>query len=211
MADKSEQIKPKRLSALAQLVECLKLLDGITSTAELAEATGYTKRAIRKAKAELECRNPGSARKRNAGTGVPKAEPGFRGTDRAIAHANKELPNGNTSYEDTVIPFYAREGDCRVKKDRGTIVLCDELKEFWLREFSDQELYLALRQAAGYCQANSGDALEIQVSRQLSKYAREKLERQQRYESAKRKSGVQATEDALRELEECARQMEAAR
>lgn len=60
--------KPK-ITALAQLVALYAECRGVTSTAELVAATGYTERAIRKAKAELGCRNQGAA-----GTRVPEPQ-----------------------------------------------------------------------------------------------------------------------------------------
>jgi hypothetical protein len=43
-----------RLSALAQLVRCL-IRDGMTTTDALVEETGYSRRAIFAARAELQC------------------------------------------------------------------------------------------------------------------------------------------------------------
>jgi hypothetical protein len=61
-----------KLTALAQLIELYAEAKGITATQELARLTGYSDRAIRKAKTELECRNPGAA------PGTPVPEPEFR-------------------------------------------------------------------------------------------------------------------------------------
>lgn len=72
-------------TALAQLVELYAECRGVTSTKELAELTGYTDRAIRKAKAELECRNQSSGRNQGSGTRVPKAEPQCRPLARVQA------------------------------------------------------------------------------------------------------------------------------
>lgn len=60
----AEDVKENRLSALAQLCELL-IADGLTTTQELCKRTGYGERAIRKARAELECRNS------SAGNRVP--------------------------------------------------------------------------------------------------------------------------------------------
>lgn len=101
--------KPK-ITALAQLVALYAECRGVTSTAELVAATGYTERAIRKAKAELGCRNQGAAGTRvpepqcRHGTPVPLtrnpgavSEPRCRnqGADSASrTHAHIELPSG---------------------------------------------------------------------------------------------------------------------
>lgn len=67
------------LSALAQLV-AIHMANGTTSTAELARIIGYSDRAIRKAKAELGCRNQSAERNYSAGTIVPNPEPECRQT-----------------------------------------------------------------------------------------------------------------------------------
>jgi hypothetical protein len=80
-----------KTTALAQLVELLGECKGITATPELVEATGYSDRAIRKAKAELRCRNYSAARNPGAGTPVPN---GTRVPDsHTCARAYKELPS----------------------------------------------------------------------------------------------------------------------
>ena len=89
-----------RITALAQLVALYAECRGVTSTAELVAATGYTERAIRKAKAELGCRNQGAA-----GTRVPEpqcrtrnqgavSEPQCRNQGAALVRANTEIPTG---------------------------------------------------------------------------------------------------------------------
>jgi hypothetical protein len=86
-----------KITALAQLVELYAECRGVTSTKELAELTGYTDRAIRKAKAELQCRNQSSERNQNAGTRVPKAEPQCR----PLARAQAILENSNITKHNT--------------------------------------------------------------------------------------------------------------
>jgi hypothetical protein len=58
------------LTALAQLV-AVYTSAGIISAADISKRTGYSERAIRKAKTELGCRNQGA-------TGTPVPEPGCR-------------------------------------------------------------------------------------------------------------------------------------
>ena len=85
----------KGLTALAQLV-AVYTSAGIISVAEISNLTGYSERAIRKAKTELGCRNPGAdgtrvpepeCRERNLGA---VAEPGCRNPGADLARAYKE-------------------------------------------------------------------------------------------------------------------------
>lgn len=72
------------LTALAQLV-AIHMANGVTDAKQLASLTGYSERAIRKAKTELECRSQGAtepgcrnysaARNQGAGTRVPNGTP----------------------------------------------------------------------------------------------------------------------------------------
>lgn len=68
----------------------------------------------------------------------------------------------------------------------GTPVLLNGLRSFWLDEFGGDAkcLDLALKQAAAYVQPNGHRTLEVQVSSQLAKIAREKRERDSRYLAA---------------------------
>lgn len=96
--------EPKKFSALAQLV-ALHIANGTLSTKTIAELTGYSDRAVRKAKAELECRP--------SGTIVPgEAEPEFRaGRNPGAAKRNQSaaenppyIPPCNSSRVDTPNP-----------------------------------------------------------------------------------------------------------
>lgn len=82
-----------KLTALAQLIALYAEAKGITATQELARLTGYSDRAIRKAKTELECRNPGAA----PGTPVPepecRPEPRCRQTRNSGADAEPQCRN----------------------------------------------------------------------------------------------------------------------
>jgi len=82
----------QNLSALAQLI-AIHEANGTTSTAELAKLTGYTDRAIRKAKAELQFRNQDSARNPSAGTIVPDPEPECRPKRNQDSACKKEIPH----------------------------------------------------------------------------------------------------------------------
>lgn len=55
----AEEVKQNRRSALAQLCELL-IADGLTTNEALSKRTGYTIRAVQKARRELECANSNS-------------------------------------------------------------------------------------------------------------------------------------------------------
>lgn len=77
------------LTALAQLI-AIYTSAGIVNVSDIAKRTGYSDRAIRKAKAELGCRNPGA----DCGTPVPERNPGAgtRVPEPSCAGATNELP-----------------------------------------------------------------------------------------------------------------------
>lgn len=184
-----------RITALAQLVALYAECRGVTLTAELVAATGYTERAIRKAKAELGCRNQGAA-----GTRVPEpqcrprnqgavSEPQCRnqGADSASrTHAHIELPSEVLDTKKEVkeeSPFTPGE---RVRFENGRLELCSDLVNFWLGEFGgDQKnLDLALIQSAAYVQPNSSRPLEAQIGSQLARMVRDTRDRDKRYAAA---------------------------
>jgi hypothetical protein len=173
-----------RFSALAQLC-AIHISNGITSTKALAEETGYSDRAIRLARAELECRKPATARKPATGSPLPNGSPlpeaGCRSEPRARTRI--ETPSG------LVIPKGVSEdppfppGE-RVALVSGKIRICAELRSFWLDQFGGdaQRLDLALIQATGYVQtSNHARPLEAQVGAQLARIAGDKREKDQRY------------------------------
>lgn len=84
-------------TALAQLVEMYAECRGVTSTKELADATGYSQRAIRKAKAELGCRNHSSA-----GTPVPELECRNRNHSSATPGTGVQSPRARISYTEEI-------------------------------------------------------------------------------------------------------------
>lgn len=110
----------QKLTALAQLVAMHEKHEGVTSVADLVRITGYTDRAIRKAKAELRCReddvkaeprcrNYSSAPEPQYRNGTPVPEPEFHGRNQSSetepefrnwgseaprAHARIETPSG---------------------------------------------------------------------------------------------------------------------
>jgi hypothetical protein len=73
----------------------------------------------------------------------------------------------------------------RVSLRGGVLTLCPELRAIWLPKFGNdaESLDFALTEAVAYIQPNGLKSLEVQVSAQLTRRAREVRERQQRYEA----------------------------
>ena len=94
----AENVKSVRLTALAQLCELL-IADGLTTTKQLVERTGYGERAIRAARAELECRNSSAERNSSAGNRMPERN--------SSAAPQKEIPptppKEKTTYLETTV------------------------------------------------------------------------------------------------------------
>ncbi len=90
----------KRLSALAQLIQ-LYAEQGVTSTPELSERTGYSERAIRKAKAEPGCRHRGAARNQGAARKPGAASPGTRVPPPAVGTLVAQEVNNITNSSKT--------------------------------------------------------------------------------------------------------------
>lgn len=116
-------IAKRRLSALAQLIAKY-AQEGVTSTAELARLTQYSERAIRKAKAELECRPEPECRHqgaatRNQGAANPAPECRPAPTD---SRARIDSPSGRlfTKKIDKIPPFPPTEFAARSEKDDKT-------------------------------------------------------------------------------------------
>jgi hypothetical protein len=111
----------RTLTALAQLIELL-AEKGLTSTPDLVARTGYTDRAIRKAKAELECRNQSAAGTRvpepecRSGTPVPQTEPECR-NQSAASRAYIESPSEIDSYQEVKIIPLAPKPTAQAKPD----------------------------------------------------------------------------------------------
>jgi hypothetical protein len=177
-----------RLSALAQLVRCL-IRDGMTTTDALVEETGYSRRAIFAARAELQKVQPAAvqpsapvqpAAQTSAAECTNQCSPlhsGPRAPARIETPSGLVIPKGLS--EDP--PFPPGE---RVALVSGKIRICAELRSFWLDQFGGdaQRLDLALIQAAGYVQtSNHARPLEAQVGAQLARIAGDKREKDQRY------------------------------
>jgi hypothetical protein len=98
------------------------------------------------------------------------------------------------------IPPYPQAGGERVTFENGRLELKNGLKQFWLEKFGDEALLeLAVIQAAGYVQTNSSKPLEAQVSAQLAKAMRDKLDKDARYAKAVKANTAKATTDAAGE------------
>lgn len=199
------EIKTKP-TALAQLI-AIHMANGMTSTKDLCAETGYSDRAIRKAKAELECRNYSAARHPGAaspGTIVPQPEPECRLTRNYSAappraRAYKESPS-EIVLEDSIPPLAPPGGQkfdwntafqdpsenhgVDLAKD-GRVTLSNGTRQFWLERFGGDEdrLELALMQAAGERQPRSRQPLKLQIERSLARIAGQKRDGDQRYKS----------------------------
>lgn len=87
--------------------------------------------------------------------------------------------------------------DARVFFHNEQLKLCDQLNQFWLEQFDGQQadLNLALLQVSAYVQPNNKiHNLEKQVSSQLARIARERREKNARYNAAKASSSKQTYE-----------------
>jgi hypothetical protein len=97
-------------------------------------------------------------------------------------------------------PFYPPSDGERVTFENGRLELKNGLRQFWLEKFGDADLLdLAVIQAAGYVQVNSSKPLEAQVSAQLAKTVRDKLDKDARYAKAVKANTAKATTDAAGE------------
>lgn len=108
-------------------------------------------------------------------------------SSRAPTCAQKENPSGlnNTLKAKNKSPLYPPSDEDRVTFENGRLELKNGLKQFWLEQFGDEQLLnLAVIQAAGYVQINSSKPLEAQVSAQLAKTMRDKLDKDARYAKA---------------------------
>jgi hypothetical protein len=180
----------KRLSALAQLV-AIYAERGITKTGDLVEATGYTDRAIRKARAELECRNQSADRNQGSEKTEPECrqpEPGFR-AEPPPPPKKKGLPQ-TPSKEKTppppsspLTPFGGEKDVREVWLENDQLRLGPGERTFWLEQFGGDgpRLDLALVAAAAYVQPNSFRPLLVQVRAQLARAASDKRDRDSRY------------------------------
>lgn len=127
------------LTALAQLV-AVYTSAGIISAAELSKRTGYSERAIRKAKAELGCRNPGAAGTTvpepefRDGTPVPQAEPECRNPDAASC-ARIVTPSGFLSTskvkQELSEPSVSDQSEKPTPKARRRFSYTTEFQAFW--------------------------------------------------------------------------------
>ncbi len=127
----------------------------------------------------------------------------------------RQIQIQNTEREDK--PLYPLSTDHqRVAFENGRLVLFNGLKQQWLKNFGGDEiaLDLALTQAAAYVQpASLTRSLEIQVSSQLARMARDKRDKDTRYEKAVKANGKGQKEpelDRLRRLMAPALEREAA-
>jgi hypothetical protein len=121
---------------------------------------------------------------------------------RAPIRAQFETPSGLLKPKklEEKSPFTPQGDGERVTFENGRLELKNGLKQFWLDKFGDEGLLdLAVIQAAGYVQVNSSKPLEAQVSSQLAKAMRDKLDKDARYAKAVKANAAKATTDAAGE------------
>lgn len=175
---------------------------GITSPAEIAALIGISERGVRKARP----RNSSSGttvpeRNHSSENGTTVPEPQFRDRNHSSESGTTVPPrtrvddnNKPTYLEDRASkdnPLYPLSVDATFTDENraalvgNAIVLRDDLRQFWVERFGDDDrLALALVEAVRYVQPNSSKSLEVQVSSQLARTARDKIDRDQRYASA---------------------------
>jgi hypothetical protein len=134
-------------------------------------------------------------------------DPPERDEPRAPVYARIETPSGLLTPQklkdnpplSPKIEF-GEDGE-RITYVNGQIRLFNGLKQFWLEKFGTEErLDLALAQAAGYVQPNNRTKpIEAQVSSQLARMIREKLDKDDRYEKAV-KSGAKSASAGERKV-----------
>ena len=221
MAHENEKIKA-RLTALAQLVFMLGKYEGITETKELAVATRYDKRQIRRAKEELARANtsgqirPGRANTTaqsghidpspRANTTAPRANTTApRANTTALAKENsphtplKEniyINNNNNNY---FSDSYS-ESRCYVD-DHGNLKLIGEERDYWVGRFGSEEALKAeLLSANGYIQPNGSRSLILQVRARLGRQLQWKLDRDEKASAVEEKKSNRRAryEEAMR-------------
>jgi len=181
------------LTALSQLV-AIYTSAGIISATEIAAKTGYTERAVRKAKAELGCRNPGAtepecrnpgsgsgtpvpSRNPSAGTPVPQTE-SLACADKTT-RATNELPSEVLSHrviDSPVAPTIAKPKRLR---SQGSRLPADwELPDDWkvwaqVNCFaSDDRIAIEAANFADYWIAKPSQATSLDWKRTWQKWAR---------------------------------------
>lgn len=125
-------------TALAQLI-ALHMANGISTVAELSKLTGYTERAIRKARTELGCRNPGAAAEpqcRNQGATEPEfRNPGAERNPSAgtpVPEASRVVNNTSlTSLEDRLVSEVSVSPPVRSPKRKTETKQGTRLAEDW--------------------------------------------------------------------------------
>jgi hypothetical protein len=136
------------------------------------------------------------------GTGRVEAD-----RSRAPVHARNETPSGLSipqkfKEEPPFVPQFDTGESERIVYVNGKILLFNGLRSYWLEKFGGDELKLdlALAQAAGYVQPNNRvKPLEAQVSSQLAKMVRAKLDQDERYLKAAKNNVAKGGADAAKE------------
>lgn len=205
MQDNGDKSKT-RLSALAQLVALYAECKGVTAAAKLAELTGYSERAIWKARAELrftepECTLNHSSVNQSAVHPEPECSATLNQSSAPLARAYKESPSeiviskGNSPPTPPGRDFWQKAlGDQNVnggveRDQNGRIVLVNGTRAYWLGQFDNDEkrLELALIEAASRLQPGSTIPLKAQVERSLAHVAGQRHDQNKRYQQTRTK------------------------
>lgn len=201
MTDHCENIKSqlegmlgKGLSDKAKLVALLEAC-GISDREEVERLLECKPSTLRAARQTLKFQRQDSSTARNPAPEIQRERQNSsdapeikrqNSSDASRAHATKE------SFQDThtnivrFIPQTPLEAGERVRFADGRLELCQELWNFWLKEFKGDEprLRLALIEAGGSIQRNSSTPLEAQVGRKLARIAGERHDRSANYAAA---------------------------
>lgn len=209
-----EEILALDINPTAKLVAVVSATLGITDVDMLCKTTKLSRRTIYRARADFDeaaCASsvtdgtnsvplvPNLAQNRAASAKLGTDGTGSAGEVYITTRATKELPT-EVLISKIDSPFCPPGDEKRVKFEKGELSIFGELRQFWIDQFGgdEQALDLAVIQAAGYVQPNSFRPLEAQVSAQLAKTARERRERDQRYERAANSPTAKPTASAAR-------------
>lgn len=205
MQDNGDKSKT-RLSALAQLVALYAECKGVTAAAKLAELTGYSERAIWKARAELrftepECTLNHSSVNHDSVQPEPECRSALNHSSAPLARAYKEssskivISKGNTPPTPPSRNFWRQHlggaslDEGFVLSGEGRVTLVNGTRQYWLGMFDGDEkrLDLALIEAAQRYQPNSPASLRQQIEQSLARVAGQRHDQNQRYQQARTK------------------------
>lgn len=205
-----ESLAGSDLSSTARLVATLEAC-GITDRAEIERLTGSGQSTIRRAKSELREHKAALGNERSkmsAGdtTAQNRARPLENERSKMSAeprvHSRIETPSGLVISKVEVKNPPTPKSAERVEIVDGRLVVCDDLRKFWISELDGDEkrFNLALIEIGDSLQPNSRRPLESQLGSRMARIAADKRDRDARYRSAvKTNAGTRAAVDQRRE------------